>query len=97
MDGSFDLGSSFTDMLLISTNPYDYHFCSQGVVTVDNLDDGEELLATDVSLYGFGPGFLRSGEEGCWEEPNFCHWSYWTKAKAGMSLNCIQTVKHKAW
>lgn len=47
----FDLGNSFTDMLLVSTNPYDYHFCSQGVVTVDNLDDGEELMATDVSLY----------------------------------------------
>lgn len=73
MDGSFDLGSSFTDMLLISTNPYDYHFCSQGVVTVDNLDDGEELLATDVSLYRFEFGFPRSGEEDCWEESNFCH------------------------
>ncbi|KAH0624969.1 hypothetical protein JD844_032932 [Phrynosoma platyrhinos] len=38
------------DMLLISTNPYDYHFCSQGVVTVDNLDDGEELMATDQAM-----------------------------------------------
>lgn len=37
-----------TDMLLLSLNPYDYHFCSQGVTTVDNLDDGEELMATDV-------------------------------------------------
>lgn len=36
-------------MLLVSTNPYDFHFSSQGVVTVDNLDDGEELVATDVS------------------------------------------------
>lgn len=35
-------------MLLLSLNPYDYHFCSQGVTTVDNLDDGEELMATDV-------------------------------------------------
>uniref|UniRef100_A0A8D2NGT1 Myosin heavy chain 15 n=1 Tax=Zonotrichia albicollis TaxID=44394 RepID=A0A8D2NGT1_ZONAL len=45
------------DMLLISTNPYDYHFCSQGVVTVDNLDDGEELLATDqaMDILGFVP------------------------------------------
>lgn len=39
-----------TDMLLLSLNPYDYHFCSQGVTTVDNLDDGEELMATDVSV-----------------------------------------------
>ncbi|XP_063161645.1 myosin-15 isoform X3 [Candoia aspera] len=38
------------DMLLVSTNPYDYHICSQGVVTVDNLDDGEELMATDQAM-----------------------------------------------
>ncbi len=38
-----------TDMLLVSSNPYDYHFCSQGVTTVDHMDDGDELLATDVS------------------------------------------------
>ncbi|XP_030060036.1 myosin-15 [Microcaecilia unicolor] len=38
------------DMLLVSTNPYDYHFNSQGVVTVDNLDDGEELMATDQAF-----------------------------------------------
>ncbi|GCB82055.1 hypothetical protein scyTo_0021515 [Scyliorhinus torazame] len=38
------------DMLLVSNNPFDYHFCSQGVVTVENLDDGEELMATDVSI-----------------------------------------------
>lgn len=36
------------DMLLLSMNPYDYHFCSQGVITVDNMDDGEELMATDA-------------------------------------------------
>lgn len=39
-----------SDMLLVSTNPYDYHFCSQGVTTVENLDDGEELQATDVRI-----------------------------------------------
>lgn len=43
-----DYGGSFADMLLVSTNPYDFHFSSQGAVTVDNLDDGEELMATDV-------------------------------------------------
>lgn len=36
-------------MLLVSSNPFDYHFCSQGVITVDRMDDGDELLATDVS------------------------------------------------
>lgn len=39
-------------MLLLSVNPYDYHFCSQGVITVDNMDDGEELMATDVCRVG---------------------------------------------
>uniref|UniRef100_A0A8C4KL74 Myosin heavy chain 7B n=1 Tax=Dromaius novaehollandiae TaxID=8790 RepID=A0A8C4KL74_DRONO len=43
------------DMLLLSLNPFDYHFCSQGVTTVDNLDDGEELMATDhaMDILGF--------------------------------------------
>ncbi|KAI4575755.1 hypothetical protein MJG53_011958 [Ovis ammon polii x Ovis aries] len=43
------------DMLLLSMNPYDYHFCSQGVITVDNMDDGEELMATDhaMDILGF--------------------------------------------
>ncbi|NXH00331.1 MYH7 protein, partial [Loxia leucoptera] len=43
------------DMLLLSLNPYDYHFCSQGVTTVDNLNDGEELMATDhaMDILGF--------------------------------------------
>lgn len=40
----------YTDMLLVSSNPFDYHFCSQGVITVDHMDDGDELLATDVSI-----------------------------------------------
>eukprot|EP00062_Callorhinchus_milii_P011011 gi/632956496/ref/XP_007893985.1/ PREDICTED: myosin-15 isoform X2 [Callorhinchus milii] len=45
------------DMLLVTTNPYDFHFCSQGVVTVDNLDDREELLGTDqaMDILGFVP------------------------------------------
>ena len=39
----------FTDMLLITTNPYDYHFVSQGEITVASINDQEELMATDVS------------------------------------------------
>nr|XP_060141178.1 myosin-7B isoform X6 [Globicephala melas] len=43
------------DMLLLSMNPYDYHFCSQGVITVDHMNDGEELMATDhaMDILGF--------------------------------------------
>ncbi|TRY66528.1 hypothetical protein DNTS_015906 [Danionella cerebrum] len=45
------------DMLLVSSNPYDYHFCSQGVTTVEYMDDGHELLATDhaMDILGFTP------------------------------------------
>lgn len=35
-------------MLLVTTNPYDYHFCSQGETKVDSINDGEELGLTDV-------------------------------------------------
>ncbi|NXE85514.1 MYSS protein, partial [Cochlearius cochlearius] len=43
------------DMLLISTNPYDFHFVSQGEVTVPSIDDQEELMATDsaIDILGF--------------------------------------------
>lgn len=38
-------------MLLVTQNPYDYPFISQGETTVPSIDDAEELMATDVSLY----------------------------------------------
>ncbi|KAM9177672.1 myosin heavy chain, skeletal muscle, adult-like [Mergus octosetaceus] len=43
------------DMLLITTNPYDFHFVSQGEVTVPSIDDQEELMATDsaIDILGF--------------------------------------------
>uniref|UniRef100_A0A8B9VXN7 Uncharacterized protein n=1 Tax=Anas zonorhyncha TaxID=75864 RepID=A0A8B9VXN7_9AVES len=44
-----------SDMLLITTNPYDFHFVSQGEVTVPSIDDQEELMATDsaIDILGF--------------------------------------------
>lgn len=36
-------------MLLVTNNPYDYAFVSQGEVSVASIDDPEELMATDVS------------------------------------------------
>ncbi|XP_033822608.2 myosin, heavy chain 7B, cardiac muscle, beta a [Periophthalmus magnuspinnatus] len=53
------------DMLLVSSNPYDYHFCSQGVTTVENLDDGQELLATDHAMDILG--FLPDEKYGCYK------------------------------
>lgn len=74
-------------MLLLSMNPYDYHFCSQGVITVDNMNDGEELMATDVRLVGAewgtcgvglreagwrsGHSFSALGLAGPWRSPDF--------------------------
>ncbi|XP_032055793.1 myosin-4-like [Aythya fuligula] len=46
-----------TYLLLISTNPYDFAYVSQGEITVASIDDSEELLATDsaVDILGFSP------------------------------------------
>ncbi|XP_058904145.1 myosin-2 [Kogia breviceps] len=43
------------EMLLISTNPYDFPFVSQGEISVPSIDDQEELMATDsaVDILGF--------------------------------------------
>ncbi|XP_041073384.1 myosin-4-like [Carcharodon carcharias] len=35
---------------LITTNPYDYPFVSQGEITVKSIDDIEELVATDTAI-----------------------------------------------
>ncbi|ELK18146.1 Myosin-15 [Pteropus alecto] len=45
------------NMLLVSENPSDFHFCSYGVAAVESLDDAEELLATDqaMDILGFLP------------------------------------------
>ncbi|XP_043936259.1 myosin-4-like [Protopterus annectens] len=43
------------DMLLISTNPYDFPYCSQGEISVKSINDEEELMATDeaIDILGF--------------------------------------------
>uniref|UniRef100_A0A8C5QSY2 Myosin heavy chain 2 n=1 Tax=Leptobrachium leishanense TaxID=445787 RepID=A0A8C5QSY2_9ANUR len=43
------------EMLLITTNPYDFPFVSQGEITVASIDDTEELMATDsaIDILGF--------------------------------------------
>ncbi|XP_078081485.1 myosin-4-like [Mustelus asterias] len=46
---------------LITTNPYDYPFISQGEISVKSIDDTEELVATDtaIDILGF------TGDEKC--------------------------------
>uniref|UniRef100_A0A670JSM9 Myosin heavy chain 2 n=1 Tax=Podarcis muralis TaxID=64176 RepID=A0A670JSM9_PODMU len=43
------------EMLLITTNPYDFHFVSQGEISVASINDQEELMATDeaIDILGF--------------------------------------------
>ncbi|XP_066877624.1 myosin-3 [Kogia breviceps] len=45
------------ELLLITTNPYDYPFISQGEILVASIEDAEELLATDsaIDILGFTP------------------------------------------
>ncbi|XP_017587524.1 PREDICTED: myosin-6-like [Corvus brachyrhynchos] len=38
------------EMLLVTSNPYDYGYVSQGEVTVASIDDSEELMATDSAF-----------------------------------------------
>ncbi|XP_043912236.1 myosin-4-like [Protopterus annectens] len=43
------------DMLLITTNIYDFPYVSQGEITVPSIDDKDELMATDnaIDILGF--------------------------------------------
>jgi len=41
----------FLEMCLLSNNIHDYHFVSQGKTTIPNVDDAEEMAATDVSAF----------------------------------------------
>ncbi|XP_044193384.1 myosin heavy chain, fast skeletal muscle-like [Thunnus albacares] len=43
------------ETLLITTNPYDFPFISQGEISVASIDDSEELMATDsaIDILGF--------------------------------------------
>ncbi|XP_049418911.1 myosin heavy chain, fast skeletal muscle-like [Epinephelus fuscoguttatus] len=43
------------ETLLISTNPFDYPFVSQGEISVASIDDSDELIATDsaIEILGF--------------------------------------------
>jgi len=40
--------SFLSEMLLITANPYDYAFISQGETQVASIVDADELMATDV-------------------------------------------------
>ncbi|XP_053704649.1 myosin-7B-like [Synchiropus splendidus] len=53
------------DMLLVTKNPYDYHFCSQGDTKVEGINDGEELMLTDHAMDTLG--FTAEEKYGCYK------------------------------
>ncbi|TNN73125.1 Myosin-7 [Liparis tanakae] len=53
------------DLLLVTSNPLDYHFCSQGATTVEGMDDGEELKLTDHAMDTLG--FTSEEKYGCYK------------------------------
>lgn len=70
-------------MLLLSMNPYDYHFCSQGVTTVDNMDDGEELIATDVGCSVWGGLGMGGGTKLDSHGLGVCEHVHWVETGMG--------------
>ncbi|XP_052014087.1 myosin-15 [Apodemus sylvaticus] len=53
------------NMLLVSTNPSNFHICSCGVVAVESLDDAKEFLATEKAIDILG--FLPDEKFGCYK------------------------------
>ncbi len=35
---------------MVEPNPKKYYFCSQGMTTIDNVDDAEEMKLTDEAF-----------------------------------------------
>ena len=70
------------EMCMVSTDPYDYKYCSMGEITVKSIDDKEELDATDESfdvlgftqdeknaIYKITAGLMHSGNAVFKEKP----------------------------
>ena len=45
--------SLFSEMCLVQPDPALYSFINQGVLTVDSIDDTEEMKLTDVSCFPY--------------------------------------------
>jgi hypothetical protein len=41
---------SFSEECLISNDPGKYHYVAQGMLTIDNVDDAEEMRITDEAF-----------------------------------------------
>ncbi|NXN56499.1 MYH1B protein, partial [Rynchops niger] len=96
------------EMLLITTNPYDYQYVSQGEITVPSINDQEELMATDpvsrtfvckigiqdMSIVFALPRIVQSNINVCWYLNNCFFWSLVAdKAAYLMGLNSADLLK----
>ena len=66
------------ESLLVTTDPYDFRYISQGEVTVANLDDGEELCATDVNTFSISRLL--------WEQAGLSRWRKWIELNQWFSI-----------
>lgn len=60
------LNPEFVDKLLVQHDPALYHFINQGCLTVDNMDDQEEMGLVHVSkvlLFSFSPSYSYCARE----------------------------------
>ncbi|KAH0626169.1 hypothetical protein JD844_000984 [Phrynosoma platyrhinos] len=96
------------DLLLVTNNPYDYHYVSQGEVTVASIDDSEELMATDsafdvlgftpeekVGVYKLTGAIMHYGNMNniYWVQTNFLSFLDADKSAYLMGLNSADLVK----
>eukprot|EP00092_Neocalanus_flemingeri_P002100 GFUD01002240.1.p1 GENE.GFUD01002240.1~~GFUD01002240.1.p1 ORF type:complete len:1946 (-),score=533.02 GFUD01002240.1:249-6086(-) len=75
------------ELCCMSTDPYDYFFCSQGKVKVDSIDDGEELEFTDLAFDTLG--FTMEEKENAFKiTACICHLGEMTFKQKGREESC---------
>jgi len=75
------------EMILMSTDPYDYFFISQGKVKVDSIDDGEELEFTDQAFDTLG--FSETEKQDAFKTTAvICHLGEMTFKQKGREESC---------
>lgn len=64
----------WTEELLVEPNPKLYHFIAQGMTTIDNVDDAEEMRLTDEAfdILNFSQViYLNTYKKSIWMSINF--------------------------
>eukprot|EP00092_Neocalanus_flemingeri_P014216 GFUD01015336.1.p1 GENE.GFUD01015336.1~~GFUD01015336.1.p1 ORF type:complete len:1946 (-),score=553.34 GFUD01015336.1:197-6034(-) len=75
------------EMILFSTDPYDYFFMSQGKVKVESIDDNEELEFTDQAFDTLGFS-LQEKQDAFKLTACICHFGEMTFKQKGREESC---------